>query len=203
MSVVALEILIVLALFVANGVFAMSEMAVVSSRKPRLKQMAAAGDAGAAAALRLAETPDRFLPTVLIGITLIGLLAGAFSGATLAAELAGQLKPLPGLAPYADAVSVGLVVVALGFLSVIIGELAPKRIALAAPDKIASRLARPIEWCSRIAQPVVRALSAATDALLRLLRIKPGQRETVSEEEVRLLLHEGSWSAGSAASSRR
>lgn len=191
MNVVVFEILVVLVLFVANGVFAMSEMAVVSSRKSRLKQMAAAGDAGAAAALRLAETPNRFLPTVQIGITLIGLLAGAFSGATLAAELAGKFQPLPGLAPYADAMSVGLVVVALGFLSVIIGELAPKRIALAAPEKIASRLARPIEWLSRLARPFVLVLSAATDVLLRLLRIKSGKPETVSEDEVRLLLHEG------------
>ncbi len=191
MTIVLVEILIVLALFIANGVFAMSEMAVVSSRKSRLKQMAADGDAGAAAALRLAEAPNRFLPTVQIGITMIGLLAGAFSGATLAAVLAEQLKILSGFAPYADAMSVGLVVVALGFMSVIVGELAPKRIALAAPEKIASRLARPIEWLSRVAQPVVHVLSAATDVLLRLLRIRPGKPETVSEDEVRLLLREG------------
>ncbi len=191
MSIVLVEILIVLALFIANGVFAMSEMAVVSSRKSRLKQMAADGNAGATAALRLAEAPNRFLPTVQIGITLIGLLAGAFSGATLAGELAARLKPLPGFAPFADAVSVGLVVVALGFLSVIIGELAPKRIALAAPEKIASRLSRPIELISRLAQPVVELLSGATGLLLRMLRIKPSQPDGVSEDEVRLLLHEG------------
>jgi putative hemolysin len=191
MNFVLVEILIVLALFTANGVFAMSEMAVVSSRKSRLKQMAAGGDAGAAAALRLAEAPNRFLPTVQIGITLIGLLAGAFSGATLAAELAKWLKPLPGFAPYADATSVGLVVVALGFLSVIVGELAPKRIALAAPEKIASRLARPIERLARLSQPIVRMLSGATDILLRLLHVKPGQPDAVSEDEVRLLLREG------------
>ncbi len=191
MNIILVEILIVLALFIANGVFAMSEMAVVSSRKLRLKQMAEAGHAGAAAALRLAQAPNHFLPTVQIGISLMGLFAGAFSGATLASELAARLKPLPGFAPYADAVSVGLVVVALGFLSVIIGELAPKRIALAAPEKIASLLARPIEWLSRLAQPVVHVLSAATDVLLRLLRIKPGKTDAVSEDEVRLLLLEG------------
>ena len=191
MNIVLVEIVIVLALFIANGVFAMSEMAVVSSRKSRLKHMAAGGNAGAAAALRLAETPNRFLPTVQIGITLIGLLAGAFSGATLASELAARLKPLPGFSPYADAASVGLVVVALGFLSVIVGELAPKRIALAAPEKIASRLARPIELLSRLAQPVVQLLSGATDLLLRVLRVKPGKPDSVSEDEVRLLLSEG------------
>ncbi|MCE9610395.1 MAG: hemolysin family protein [Chthoniobacter sp.] len=191
MSIVVVEILIILALFLANGIFAMSEMAVVSSRKSRLKQMAADGDAGAVAALRLAEAPNRFLPTVQIGITMIGLLAGAFGGATLAAVLAGQLKALPGFAPYADAVSVGLVVVALGFLSVIVGELAPKRIALAAPEKIASRISRPIEWLARLTQPIVQMLSGATDFLLRLLRVKPDQPDPVSEDEVRLLLCEG------------
>jgi putative hemolysin len=191
MGTVLVEIFIVLALFIANGVFAMSEMAVVSSRKSRLKQMAEDGDAGAAAALRLAEAPNRFLPTVQIGITLMGLLAGAFSGATLASELAARLKQLPGFESYAHAVSVGLVVVALGFLSVIVGELAPKRIALAAPEKIASLLARPIELLSRIAQPVVHLLSGATDILLRVLSVQPGKPDSVSEDEVRLLLREG------------
>jgi putative hemolysin len=195
MTLVFVEILIVLALFVANGIFAMSEMAVVSSRKSRLKQMAATGDAGAAAALRLAAAPNRFLPTVQIGITMIGLLAGAFSGATLAEVVAAQLKSVEGFTPYAEATSVGLVVVALGFLSVIVGELAPKRIALAAPEKIASRLARPIEWLARLTQPVVQMLSGATDFLLRILRVKPGQPDPVSEDEVRLLLREG-WERG-------
>ena len=191
MTVILVEILIVVALLVANGVFAMCEMAVVSSRKSRLKQMAASGDRGAEAALRLAEMPDRFLPTVQIGITLIGLLAGAFSGATLATALAAYLGSLPSFAPYADVLSVGLVVVTLAFVSVIIGELAPKRIALAAPEKIASRLARPIEVLGRLALPIVHLLSSATDAILRLIGIKPGKAQMVSEEEVRLLLHEG------------
>ncbi|MGB8465552.1 MAG: hemolysin family protein, partial [Terrimicrobiaceae bacterium] len=191
MSIVVFEILIVLALFAANGIFAMSEMAVVSARKTRLKQMAATGVTGAVAALRLADAPNRFLPTVQIGITLVGLLAGAFSGATLASKLAETLRPLPGFAPYAEAVSVAVVVVALTFLSLIIGELAPKRIALAAPEKIACRLARPVDRLSRIAQPLIHVLSGATDLLLRVLRFKPVQAETVSEDEVRHLLREG------------
>ena len=191
MSIIVTEILIVVALFVANGVFSMSEMALVSSRKSRLKQLAEAGDPGAAAALRLVESPNRFLPTVQIGITLIGLLAGAFSGATLAAELAAALKSLPGLAHYAEALSVGVVVVALTFLSVIIGELAPKRIALAAPETIACRLARPVEWLGRLVQPVVHLFSTATELVLRLLRIKPGELASVSDDEVRMLLLEG------------
>ncbi|MGB8169276.1 MAG: hemolysin family protein [Chthoniobacteraceae bacterium] len=188
---VAVEVLIVLALFVANGVFAMSEMAVVSCRKSRLKQMVADGVPGAAAALRLAESPNRFLPTVQIGITLSGLLAGAFSGATLAAELADTLTPLPGLEPYAQAVSVMVVVLALAFLSVIVGELAPKRIALFAPATIACRLAPPIEWLSKLTQPLVQMLGGATDLLLRLLRIEARKPAHVSEEEVHLLLREG------------
>lgn len=191
MIIIALEILIVLVLFVANGIFSMSEMAMVSSRKSRLKQMAATGVPGAAAALRLAETPNRFLPTVQIGITLIGLSAGAFSGATLASNLAAALRPLPGFSPYADAISVGVVVVALTFLSLIIGELAPKRVALAAPEKIACRLARPIDLLSRLAAPLSHVLGGATDLLLLLLRVKPASAETVSEEEVRYLLREG------------
>lgn len=191
MSIIVSEILIVVALFVANGVFAMSEMALVSARKSRLKQLAETGNPGAAAALRLVASPDRFLPTVQIGITLIGLLAGAFSGATLAAELAAALKSLPGFAPYAEALSVGVVVVALTFLSVIIGELAPKRIALAAPEIIACRLARPVEWLGRLAQPVVHLFSATTGLILRMLRIKPGKAAGVSDDEVRMLLQEG------------
>lgn len=191
MSAVAVEIVIVLALFIANGLFAMSEMAVVSSRKSRLKQMADSGHPGAESAVRLAESPNRFLPTVQIGITLIGLLAGAFSGATLAESLDEKLAGIPALAPYAEALSFSAVVIALAFLSVIVGELAPKRIALTAPEEIACRLARPIEWMSRIAQPFVHFLSAATDLLLRMLRIKSRPREKVSEDEVRLLLHEG------------
>ena len=191
MSIIISEILIVVGLFVANGLFAMSEMALVSARKSRLKQLAEAGDPGAAAALRLVASPDRFLPTVQIGITLIGLLAGAFSGATLAEELAAELKSLPGMALYAEALSVAAVVVALTFLSVIIGELAPKRIALAAPEVIACRLARPVEWLGRLAQPVVHLFSAATELVLRLLRIKPGKAATISDDEVRMLLLEG------------
>jgi putative hemolysin len=191
MSIIISEILIVVGLFVANGLFAMSEMALVSARKSRLKQLAEGGDPGAAAALRLKASPDRFLPTVQIGITLIGLLAGAFSGATLAAELAAALKSLPGTAPYAEALSVAAVVVVLTFLSVIIGELAPKRIALAAPESIACRLARPVEWLGRLAQPVVHLFSSATELVLRLLRIKPGKAAIISDDEVRMLLLEG------------
>lgn len=191
MTTIVIELGIVLLLFMANGVFAMSEMAVVSSRKARLKQMAASGHTGARAALRLAEAPGQFLPTVQVGITLVGLLAGAFSGATLASELAKVVRTIPGFATYADAIAVAGVVLALTLASVVIGELVPKRIALAAPETIACRLARPIEWLSRLVTPVVRVLSATTDLFLRMLRVKPAKATTVSEDELRLLLREG------------
>jgi len=191
MIIIAVEILIVFVLFAANGIFAMSEMAMVSSRRTRLQEMAATGVKGAATALRLVDAPNQFLPAVQIGITLVGLLAGAFSGATLAENFAEALRSLPGFAPYADAVSFAVVVMALTFLSLVIGELAPKRIALAAPEKIACRLAGPVHRLSRVALPLIHVLSAATSLLLRLVGFKPGPPASVSEEEVRHLLREG------------
>ena len=191
MIIIALEILIVFVLFAANGIFAMSEMAMVSSRRSRLQEMAATGVKGAATALRLVDAPNQFLPAVQIGITLVGLLAGAFSGATLAENFGEALRSLPGFAPYADAVSFAVVVMALTFLSLVIGELAPKRIALAAPEKIACRLAGPVHRLSRVALPLIHVLSAATSLLLRLVGFKPGPPASVSEEEVRHLLREG------------
>lgn len=185
------EILVVLLLFTANGLFAMMEMAVVSSRKSRLQQMLEAGDARAGVALALANAPNRFLPTVQIGITLVGLLAGAFSGITLAEEIAAWLKGWPALASWAEVIGVGVVVIALTFLSLVIGELVPKRLALADPEGVACRLARPVDWLSRAAQPVVRLLGATTDFLLKLLPVKSNRGPVVYEDEVRLLLKEG------------
>jgi putative hemolysin len=161
-----------LLLFVANGVFAMIETAVIGSRKSRLKEMAARWREGAASALRLAENPNYFLPTVQTGITLVGLLAGAFSGATLAGHLAQAIRAVPAPANYADAAAVGAVVVALTFASIVIGELVPKRIALPAPERIVSRLAPPIEWMSRASPPAVKLLAAVTDLPLRLFCVK-------------------------------
>ena len=189
--IVALEIFIVLLLFTANGMFAMMEMAVVSSRKSRLKQMAEAGDARAAIALGLADAPNRFLPTVQIGITLVGLLAGAFSGITIAEEIAGWLKTWPALAPYAGAIGVGVVVTALTFLPLVIGELVPKRLALADPEGVACRFARPVEWLSRAAQPFIRLLGFATDLILKAFRSKAQRVTVTAEDEVKLLLRDG------------
>jgi CBS domain containing-hemolysin-like protein len=130
MRVIASEILIIPLLVLANGVFAMSEIAIVSCRKNRLRKLAEQGDAGAQAALELAESPDRFLSTVQVGITLIGVLAGAFGGATIAREIAEALQEIPVLARYGDAVGIGVVVLGITLLSVVLGELVPKRLAL-------------------------------------------------------------------------
>ncbi|NBR86385.1 MAG: HlyC/CorC family transporter [Verrucomicrobia bacterium] len=191
MTRIAIEIFIVLLLFMANGLFAMMEMAVVSSRKSRLKQMAEAGDARAVISLGLADAPNRFLPTVQIGITLVGLLAGAFSGITIAEEIAAWLKTWPAIATYAEAIAVGLVVTALTFLSLVVGELVPKRLALADPEGVACRFARPVEWLSRAAQPFIRLLGCATELILKAFRAKAQRVKVTVEDEVKLLLRDG------------
>ncbi len=191
MTALIVELCIILALLVVNGVFAMAEMAVVSARKMKLKMRADAGDAGARAALELAGSPNRFLPTVQIGITLVGLLAGAFGGITLAEQIAAALQPWPWLSTYAEAIGVGVVVIVLTYLSLVIGELVPKRLALADPEGIASRLARPMDFLSRFTRPLILLLGASTDMVLRLLGAKPQKAGTISDDDVRLLLQEG------------
>lgn len=186
-----IEASIILLLLLANGVFAMTELAVVSSRKSRLKTLAATGDRRAAAALALAESPNRFLSTVQVGITLVGVLAGAFGGATLAGEI-GQLLNQVGVSPpYDRAIGVGVVVLTITFLSLVIGELVPKRVALANPEGIARIMARPMSLLARVASPVVKLLSLTTDLVLRLLRLGDKQPAPVTEEEVRMLMEEG------------
>src|SRR5215207_6863051 len=165
----ALQIAIILVLTILNGLFALSETALVSSRKERLKQRAEAGDRGARTALELADDPTRFLSTVQIGISLIGVLAGAFGGATLAEPLSGALSRVPGLASYSWLVAFGIVVATITYLSLIIGELVPKRLALNAPETAASRLARPMRFLSTLASPGVWLLVTSTEVVLRLL----------------------------------
>jgi putative hemolysin len=187
----SLEISIVALLIVLNGVFAMSELAVVSSRRVRLKQLAENGNRGARVALRLIEHPGRFLSTVQIGITLIGIFAGAFGGATLANKLGDWLDRFPFIAPNGDAIALAAVVAAITYLSLIVGELVPKRIALKSPERVASLVARPMAMMSRLAAPAVWLLGTSTDAVLRLLRLHGERDQTVSEEEVRSLITEG------------
>jgi putative hemolysin len=191
MSAVTFEVLFILLLLVANGVFAMSELAVISSRKARLQRMAEAGDARARAALELANAPDRFLSTIQIGITLVGILAGAFGGATIAEQLGAQLARVPVLAEYGEAVGLGIVVLAITYLSLVVGELVPKRLALNNPERIAKMVARPMGLLSRFASPVVRVLSFSTSAVLRLLRLKASDEPPVTEEEIKVLIEQG------------
>lgn len=191
LSEIALELLFVVLLLLINGVFAMSEIAVVTSRKIRLEQRAERGDKGAAAALALAHEPTQFLSTVQVGITLVGVLAGAFGGATLAQEFAGMLATVPALTRYAETLSFVLVVGGITYLSLIIGELVPKRIALGAPERIASFVARPMRVISRVTAPLVRVLTGSTNLMLRLLGVRPHAEAGITEEEIRAALEQG------------
>jgi putative hemolysin len=186
-----LQIAIIVALTLLNGLFAMSETALVSSRKERLKQRADAGDGKARTALELADEPTRFLSTVQIGISLIGVLAGAFGGATLAEPLSSALRSVPGLAPYSWPVAFGIVVAAITYLSLIIGELVPKRLALNDPEAGASVMARPMRFLSTLASPGVWVLEASTNVVLRLLRADRSGNPPITEQEVETLLLEG------------
>src|SRR5690606_9328020 len=168
-------------LLVLNGLFAMSELAIVSSRRARLQEIASRGSRGATTALKLIADPSRFLASVQIGITLIGILAGASSGARLADRLGAILNRIDWIAPNGPAVGVAIVVLLITFASVIIGELVPKRIALNNPERIAALVARPMQLLARAASPLVWLLKAATEALLALLRLDQARGDVVSE----------------------
>ncbi|MGE3992125.1 hemolysin family protein [Pseudorhodoplanes sp.] len=186
-----LELAIVVGLTLLNGFFAMAELAIVSSRRIRLQQMAEAGNKGAARAMALAENPGRFLSGVQVGITLIGIMSGAYGGATLGARLGAVLNQYPVFAPRGDEIAFILVVIAITALSVVVGELVPKRIALLQPERIAAVVAGPLQLLVLIARPLVWLLETSTALLLRLLRIPEKKNETVTEEEVRIAIAEG------------
>jgi putative hemolysin len=185
-----LEIAVVLALVLLNGFFAMSEIAVVSARPARLEALARKGR-GARLALGLARDPGRMLSTVQIGITLIGIVAGAFGGARLAEPLAAGIARVPALAPFSAEIAYTLVVAAITYLSLIIGELVPKHLALRAPERVAALVAPTIELIARISTPAVWLLETSSRFVLRLLGSEAAPRETVTEEEVRTLIAEG------------
>jgi putative hemolysin len=188
---VGLEILLILVLIVANGVFSGSEIAIVSARRVRLEQMANQGNRRAAVALRLATSPNDLLSTVQIGITLIGILSGAVGGATLSGRLKPLLDAIPPLRPWSEPLSLALVVSAITYLSLVIGELVPKRIALNNPEAIACAVARPMRWLSRWGAPLVHLLGSSTDALLRLLGVPIERELDLTEEEIRALIRQG------------
>ena len=185
-----IELLIVLALIILNGFFAMSEMSVMTSRKSRLKQLAQASRR-AAKALALSEKPEAFLSTVQIGITLIGILTGLFGGEAIGLAIAAWIeRVLPALDPYAETIGKSIAVALITFLTLIFGELVPKRLAITAPEKIASVVALPMGWLARAAFPFVWLLSHTTRLVLRLLGLGKDEASTISEEEIRMLVAE-------------
>jgi putative hemolysin len=188
---IVLEIVIVGLLMLLNGVLAMSELALMSSRRARLERMARAGHRGARAALHLLDDPTAFLSTVQVGITLVGILAGALSGATLGTHLANWLVEMGLARNTADTLGVGSVVLVLTYTSLVIGELVPKRLALAFPERAASLIAIPLAFVARIALPVVWLLRLSTNTALRLLGVGNRPEARVTEEEIQALLAEG------------
>ena len=169
----------------------MSEMALVASRKARLQQQAEEGSSSAQAALNLANNPTDFLSMVQVGITLVGILAGAFGGATIAEELEISLAKIPALSHYSEAISVVIVVVGITFFSLVIGELVPKRIALNNPERIAISVATPLRVLTPIVSPFVRVLSFSTELVLRLLGIRPSSEPSITEDEIKVLIAQG------------
>lgn len=183
-----LEILVIFVLLVANGIFAMSEIAVVTARRVRLQRRAEDGDRRAAAALRLKEDSTHFLSTVQVGITLVGLFAGAYSGATFTEGLAAWLSRWTWLVPYAEVVALTIVVSVMTYFSLVIGELVPKAVALHNPERVAGLVAAPVAGVARLATPVVRLLTASTNLVLTVLRLRHPPDHSVTEEEIRALI---------------
>lgn len=186
-----IDFLLILLIVFANGIFVMSELAIVSARKVRLQQLASQGNRKARIALELANAPNQFLAIVQIGITLLAILSGAFGESTIARRLIPLLNSVPGLALYSEALSSVFAVLIITYLTLIIGELVPKRLALNYPEKIASIVAVPMRMLANIASPIVYLLSASTDLVVRLLGIKPSTEPQVTEEEIRVLIEQG------------
>lgn len=186
-----IDVLFVLTLILLNGAFALSELAVISSRRARLVQMAESGSAGARQVLALAAEPTQFLSTVQIGITTIGVLSGAIGEATIAGHIQAGFEKVAVLAPYAGSLSLALTVGAITYVSLILGELVPKRLALTHPERIAAVVARPMRAVATAGRPVVSLLSASTEAVLRLLGVRNVRRTAVTMEEIKVLIEQG------------
>ena len=181
------EILIIALLIFLNGLFALSEIAVVSSRKMRLQQRANEGDSGAQTALQLAENPNIFVSTTQIGVTSIGVVAGAFGAATVADLLAAQIENIPVLQPYAHLLGLGIVVVLITALILLIGELLPRRLALHNPERIAALVAGPMLLVSRLFSPIVYLMGGATDMILRFFGVTANEELPIMEEKLQVL----------------
>lgn len=186
-----MEILIIAFLILLNGIFSMSEIALVSSRKYKLEGAARKGNKTAQKALELASKPNTFLSTVQIGITLIGILIGIFSGERVTDEVSRYISTVPLFEPYAQTLAVVLVVVVVTYFSIIFGELVPKRIGLTFPEKIASLAAAPMELISKIAKPFIWLLAKTSDLVFAVFGIRESRDETVSEEEITSMIRRG------------
>lgn len=184
------EIIIILTLIIFNGILSASEIAIVSSRKARLQAAADKDNKSAQIALNLKENPNHFLSTIQIGITLIGILTGFFSGGSISSYLATVFSQTAILAPYSQQIAIIVVVLIITYLSLVIGELVPKRIGMAIPERYASFVAAPMLVLSKVVKPFVWLLSISTDALVRLMNIKVS-KNTVTEEEIKALVDEG------------
>lgn len=191
MDLIYIEILIILILITLNGIFALSEIAIITSRKIKLQKLSKSGDKNADIAIELAESPNQFLSTIQIGITLIGILAGAFGGATIAQSISNNIRTVSSLQPYSEILGFLIVVLIITYLSLVIGELVPKRIALNNPERIALKIAKPMKYLSIITSPLVVLLSLSMELVLKILQIKEPDEEKVSEEEIKLLIEEG------------
>ena len=186
-----MDVLLLTGLFILNGLFAMSEIAILSARKIRLQQAVEDGVPGARTALELANEPSHFLSTIQVGITLIGIMSGALGEAALTDKLAAYLGQFPVLSPYSAGLALAAVVVGITYFSLIIGELVPKRLALFKPEPIAMVMAGPMRWLSRLAYPLVKLLSWSTDFVLWVLRAKKSEEPAVSEKEIKLMIDQG------------
>ncbi|MBP6040330.1 MAG: HlyC/CorC family transporter [Flavobacterium sp.] len=186
-----MELLIIFFLILLNGVFSMSEIALISSRKSRLETAAKKGNKSAKTALDLANSPNKFLSAVQIGITLIGILTGIYSGDKITEDVEYFVSGFEAITPYAHSVAVGIVVVVLTFFSLVLGELLPKRIGLNHPESIAKAMAMPMKIISIITAPFIWLLTTSTEFLLKILQIKPTADGKVTEEEIKAIIKEG------------
>ncbi|MFD2885645.1 hemolysin family protein [Chitinophaga cymbidii] len=189
-----MEVVIILVLILLNGIFSMAEIALVSARKVRLENAARQGDEKAKAALKLSNNPDTFLSTVQIGITLIGILTGLYSGEQLKEDVQGFINTFPLLVPYSNGIATAIIVICVTYFTLVLGELLPKRIGLANPERIAKAVAQPMNFISRITFPFVWLLSRSTAALVRLFGLKRGSDSNVTEEEIKAIINEGTTS---------
>ncbi|NLF50005.1 MAG: HlyC/CorC family transporter [Leptolinea sp.] len=184
------EVILIFLMILLNGLFAMTEIALVSVRKSRIEQQAEEGSKDAQTALQLIESPNRFFSTVQVGISLVGVFAGALGGASFAKELSTLLDKIPYLVPYSYGISLVVVVLIITYFSLVIGELIPKRLALHSSEKITLAMARPMQIISRMVSPVVNLLAVSTEFGLKILGVKESEESPVSDEEIMMLVEQ-------------